>query len=379
MSKKLKFVFIMVVTVCLCSVFGINVSAATSYYSTKATATTNQIEVSNDILDRAKDSTIKYGNEFSYWAYLREAYDLHIYHFEAPKGGFYNFYTTGSTDTMIKVYEHQNFMWWTTGYKDRGINDDGCKIASNANASYVLELDKDEDYYICVRGWNTRTGGYTLHVEGNQDKTDITLSHGNYKRWDKTGTSWDASWAQAWGAPAIYAKTYLSKEEVILFYWALTSDYEIIDPVTGKKFSVEGLYNEFKQSTSQAISDINTLLSLITAIPKVPDALGTTATVAGLILDIGYNASTTTKDEMKQILTDKCGAKRTYYSSSYSNGKYYITETIEASHGLCIENTFTSSTNYETGFTWTFDAKNYSTYDDNVRVGVKYEKGDWSR
>lgn len=44
---------------------------------------------------------------------------------------------------------------------------------------------------------------------------------------------------------------------------------------------------------------------------------------------------------------------------------------------LCIENVFISSTDFETGVSWSMDMDNYVTYNSNIRVGVKYDKGNW--
>lgn len=361
----------------LLMIFGMTVNAASNYYLTKATATSSQIEVSTSVLNKAKDNAKKYGSEFTNSAYISNEYDLHIYHFEAPKGGYYSFYTTGTTDTVIKVYEHQNFLWWTTKYLDRGMNDDGCRIDRRTNACFVLELTKDEDYYICVRAYGTQKGQYTLRVEGNEDKTNYTLSHGKYSHWEKTGTSWTSALAQSMGAASTYAKTYLTKDEVALFYWSLTSKYDIVDPKTGKVYTFDGLRDEYKKSTADGIAYFNTILSLLTTF--APNGVGAVATVVGFVISYAYEASTKTKEQMQKVLEDKCGAHRGYHSAQYIDGKYYVTDTIEASHGLCVANTYITTTDIESGFSWTFNSKDYETYDSDVRVGVKYEKGDWTK
>lgn len=374
---KKKIIFTAFFSFALLMIFGMTVNAASNYYLTKATATSSQIEVSTSVLNKAKDNAKKYGSEFTNSAYISNEYDLHIYHFEAPKGGYYSFYTTGTTDTVIKVYEHQNFLWWTTKYLDRGMNDDGCRIDKRTNACYVLELTKNEDYYICVRAYNSTKGQYTLHVEGNEDKTNYKFSYGNYSHWEKTGTSWGSAVSQSMGATSVYAKTYLTKDEVALFYWALTSKYDIVDPKTGKTYTFDGLYDIYDESVDKGISYFNTIMSLISS--AAPGYVGATVTVVGFVIEYAYNASTKTKEQMQQVLEEKCGARRENHSAVYIDGKYYVTDTIEASHGLCVKNTFTTTTDYQSGFTWTFDLKDYEAYDSDIRVGVKYEKGDWAK
>lgn len=370
-------IFLFAFLACIFSTVSISVHAENSYYDTQSVATTSTIEVSENILNKANSNSKKHTDNFSHTAYLSMSYNLHIYHFEAPKGGYYNFYTTGNTDTIIKVYEQENFLWWVTGYNDLGLFDDGCRVDSISNATAVLDLEQYEDYFICVRAWNKGYGTYTLNVEPNEDKINIRYSYGRYSHWDRTGTSWNSALAQSMGAPTTKAKTYLTKEEVALFYWALTSDYEITDPRTGKKYSVESLYREYNESVTDAISDINTLIGLICSIPKVPSYIGMTATIVGLIFDYGYKADTSTKEEMKQILKSKCGADKLNQDAQFIDGELRIVDIITAEHGLCIEDIYMSSTDYESGFTWNFESNNYSAYDFDERVGVEYEAGSW--
>ena len=372
-------IFLFAFLACIFSTVSISVHAENSYYDTQSVATTSTIEVSENILNKADSNSKKYTDIFSHTAYLSMSYNLHIYHFEAPKGGYYNFYTTGNTDTIIKVYEQENFLWWVTGYNDLGLFDDGCRIDSISNATAVLDLDQYEDYFICVRAWNKGYGTYTLNVEPNEDKINIRYSYGRYSHWSKTGSSWNSALAQSIGTPTIISKIYLTKEDVALFYWALTSKYEIVDPRTGKKFSVESLYNECKKSYVDAISDINTLVGLICSIPKVPSYIGITATVAGLIFDFSYEANTVKKDEMCRILETKCGVHMNPQDAQFVNGELRIVETISVEHGLCIDNLLTSTTDVETGFSWSFESNNYSAYDFDERVGVQYETGEWDK
>ncbi len=42
--------------------------------------------------------------------------------YNAPKAGYYAIYTTGTTDTVGKVYEEQNVLLWTTDYCQSDVN-----------------------------------------------------------------------------------------------------------------------------------------------------------------------------------------------------------------------------------------------------------------
>ena len=116
MKKIFLFITLLIGGLCF---FSISSFAASMYYSTSGVAHNKNIEVSTSVLNSANDSCTKKTSEFSYTATISSAYDLHIYHFEAPYQGYYSFHTTGNTDTVMKVYEQQNFyggqqsMWIT--------------------------------------------------------------------------------------------------------------------------------------------------------------------------------------------------------------------------------------------------------------------------
>lgn len=187
LTKRIVPLFLTIVM--LLTTFTIPVDAAsngTIYYSTSSTATYSSIEVSQSTLKTAKSKAVKKTSAFTQYAKISSAYEMHIYHFEAPSSGYYSFHTTGSLDTIIKVYEEQNFLWMTTEFKDKGLNDDGSMADTRrTNANLVLKLDKGEDYYICVRGYNQKTGNYTLRVELNQDR--MLYSQYGCTKWPPTG------------------------------------------------------------------------------------------------------------------------------------------------------------------------------------------------
>lgn len=348
LTKRIVPVILTIVT--LLTTFTMPVEAAsnsTIYYSTSSTATSNTIEVSQSTLKTAKSKAVKKTSAFTQYAKISSAYGMHIYHFEAPSSGYYSFHTIGSLDTIIKVYEEQNFLWMTTEFKDKGLNDDGSMADTNrTNANLVLKLDKGEDYYICVRGYNQKTGNYTLRVELNQDK--MLYSQYGYTKWETTNGALKTTLGGV--TYGTMSKQYLSKSDVILFYWSLDPVFQ--DQV-GK--DVDYVYTAYKKSFSLGLSAANAVSALI----PMSYAYGVTLSVLGTILDYTYNSSNVTPYEMMITLRDTCGIKCT-------NGQWSCTS------GFMIEEYFHSSMIPMTTYY-------YYACNDSVRKGVTGATGTWSK
>lgn len=347
LSKRITTAFLAIVM--LLATFPMPVEAAsysTIYYSTSSTATKNTIEVSQKTLKTAKSKAAKKTSGFTQYATISSAYGMHIYHFEAPSSGYYSFHTTGSLDTIIKVYEEQNFLWMTTQFKDKGLNDDGSMAdAERRNANLVLELDAGEDYYICVRGYNQKTGSYNLRVEKNQDR--MLFSQYGYSKWKSTDGLATTFNGDVYGTTS---KQYLTKSEVILFYWSLDPACQ---ELVGK--DVDYVYSAYKKSVSQGISAANVVMSLI----PMDYAVGVTVSVLGTILDYAYGSSEVTPYDMMIKLADQCGVKY--------DGKRWTSRS-----GFMIEEYFNTSM---------FPMTTYFYYanNDSVRKGVSGAKGTWSK
>lgn len=108
MKKKL-FISLFLCVLCF-FVVSFKAYASSEVYVTAGNADYSSIELSKSVLNKAKSNCTKKSSNFKSTQTISESYQVHIYHFEAPSSGYYAFYTTGSKDTLINVYEHQNFI-----------------------------------------------------------------------------------------------------------------------------------------------------------------------------------------------------------------------------------------------------------------------------
>lgn len=317
-----------------------------TYYKISAGKTYSTINVPKATLNKASDKTVVKTKNFSYSAKISNSYDMHIYHFEAPSSGYYSFHTTGSLDTVIRVYEEQNVLFWTSRYKDRGLSDDGSMADGNYfNANLVVKLDSGEDYYICVRGYNNKIGSYTLYAESNQDKM-LTSAYG-YNTWKSKDGSPRRIGDCVCG---VQGKQYLSKTDVIFFAWSL-------DPFTQELVGkdVNYVYTAYKKGYSYAVQAVNFVMSLL----PLDYGPGVAMNLLGVMLDYAIGAAEVEPYEMMKKLKSLCGVRY--------DGKKWICQ-----NGLLIEEYFHSSM---------FPATRYYFYanNDSVRKGVSGAKGIWSK
>lgn len=236
-------------------------------------------------------------------------------------------------------------MWWTTQYKFRSSNDDGCKVSSSLNFSLVEKFSNGEDYYICVRAYGSRTGNYTLVIEPNEDK--IISDVGGV--WDNNYLSTSAAMLGVWTSQ----KQYLTPEEVLLFYWFL-------DPATRDNvdYSLDVVYSAYNENISLAISICNEIVNLLLA--PADFYISFPISVIGSMLDYCYNASEVTAYDMMEILHDKCGVNH-----NPSTGVWSV------SSGLLITQSYVQ--NSIPAFNYSYSANN-----DTLLKGQAYCYGTWT-
>ena len=323
-------------------------AASTIYYKTTGTATNNSIEISNNVLKTAKSNATCKSSSFSINTGIASAYDTHIYHFKAPSTGYYSFHTTGSLDTVIKVYKENKALGITTGFKDCGLNDDGSMADTNSrNANLVVKLTKGQSYYVCVRGYAKKTGRYTLIVEPNQDK--MLFSKYGYTKWTCNDGLTSLLDGTVMGTTSL---NYLSKDDVLFLYWSLIPACK---GITGK--DIDYLYSSYNQSYSQFISDVNYLSSFL----NLDYVSSISVANIGRVLEIVYGECTMDDLELMNMLTETCGVL-------YDGTKW----TIDS--GLLIQEYYNSKM-------LTFVTYYYKPYNENnlLRTGEKGEKGTWSK
>lgn len=99
---------------------------------------------------------------------IAKPYDVKLFCYKAPVGGYYKVYTTGETDTLGKLFKRNEFMGRTTGYEAITTTVDG--RGQGSNFLTIKRFDENAHYYVGVRGFSTETGDYTLVIEPNDDK-----------------------------------------------------------------------------------------------------------------------------------------------------------------------------------------------------------------
>lgn len=228
---------------------------------------------------------------------IKEKYGLEIFHYEAPESGFYIVYTTGSLDTVGKVYEEQNFLW-TADYDEVASNDDGNYLNYGNNCAMVVEMDKGEDYYICIRAYNTKTGSYGLNIAPNEDK--IYSSNGGIWKMEIVGSK------ELYKANYLCEKQYLTKEQVILLYGTLDPAQNATLKDSG--YNIDILRQKYKSNDFEdAIEYANSMLDIL--LGDYP-LVSISASIIGSIVLNQYRANEVDDLDLMTMLVEKCGVRR---------------------------------------------------------------------
>ncbi len=296
--KKFKKIICSVLMVVLV-VLSLNGTSVMGYYSI-GKGDTISIDPSNNQFKKAKS---KVYDIYSVYipGNIKEKYGLEIFHYKAQESGFYIVYTTGSLDTVGKVYEEQNVLW-TADYDVVASNDNGYYLNNGTNCAMVVEMDKGEDYYICIRAKGTKTGIYGLNIAPNEDK--INSNKGGIWVLDEAGTT-DFNKGYY-----LCEKQYLTKEQVIFLYWTL--DQASQKSVKEAGYSVEILKEKYRENLLDAVKYGNTITSLM---------VGNTATslnqeILTLILEKKYFESS--DEKMKTKLVNMCGVNHDVVSGKWT-------------------------------------------------------------
>ena len=93
----------------------INVFAESNYYyySCDGIANSTEIDLSNEKLYACRDkisNPVNVGNLISYSNTITIAYLVQIYHYYVPADGYYTAYTTGDSDTLIRLYRENHVL-----------------------------------------------------------------------------------------------------------------------------------------------------------------------------------------------------------------------------------------------------------------------------
>ena len=296
--KKIKKIICSVLMVVLV-VLSLNGTSVMGYYSI-GRGDTKSIDPSNNQFKSAKSKVFDIKSVYIS-GNIKEKYGLEIFHYKAPESGFYIVYTTGSLDTVGKVYEEQNVLW-TANYDEVASNDDGYYLNHGTNCAMVVKMDKGEDYYICIRAYNTKTGTYGLNIAPNEDM--IYSNKGGIWVLDEAGTT-DFNKGYY-----LCEKQYLTKEQVIFLYWTL--DQASQKSVKEAGYSVEVLREKYKKNLSEAIKYGNAIASLM--VKNTVTSLN--QEILTVILEKEY--AEVSDEEMKTKLVKLCGVNHDVVSGKWT-------------------------------------------------------------
>ena len=355
--KTLKKLIIQI-TAMICIIACLTFSA--SAYSTTTTDFTTISPTKNDFKN-AKEPVY---NSISHSIYdsILTSYEMDIIHYEAQHDGYYAIYTTGDLDTVGKVYEHENLLFITTKYEEIGYNDD---FNNQLNYKMILDLMGGEDYYICTRGYNKKTGYYTLMIKPNNDAVESNIGG----KWINDNMDFNDSLL---GSTAeTESKVYYTKEQVKLYYQLLRN--EATRALIKNSYTRNGALG-----TIEALVDLGfTMINLITLDSLLPEYIEITP--SDLIIDFTEGALNLLFDSFYEdvdSIADIMAGLETAGDAGYimQNG----VDVYYANNGVCITTTaFEAITNEEFDYTLLMRENSYSTYNNSKIVGVDYEKGHW--
>ncbi len=114
----------------------------------------------------------KYSNQFETISdSISTPYECDVFHYIVPASGEYLVYTTGSLDTVGRLYK---YTWLNSWPAQTGVIDDNYGNAlgrtSASNFFTRITLSKGENLYVVIRGYGNSTGDYQLHIEPYRDK-----------------------------------------------------------------------------------------------------------------------------------------------------------------------------------------------------------------
>lgn len=253
-------------------------------------------------------------------------------------------------------------MWWTTEYKVKGSTQDDSGVGLNYR--HVLNLDKYEDYYICTRAYNTKTGNYKLVIEPNDDARKSNVGG----RWINDSATFSE------GNTETTSKIYLTAAQVKIYYQMIRNE-ETKAAITNS-YTKEGIIGTLEDLVDLGFGTIE-LISIfdpfsVEPITAIISSLGITFTEGAIksVLQSFYEDV----DSLAYILgkLEECGAG---YHTKNGIDVYY------AKNGVCITTecvkTVIDNPFFGRRVTKYSYSNSYSTYNSTEMVGEEYETGHW--
>ena len=376
--KKASILIMMFLSVCVFSGFAY-AGTNDTVFRCDGIANTNEIDLSDEKLYKCRDlitNPVNIENLISYTGSINKAYEVLVYHFYVPKTGYYSIYTTGHSDTLIRLYREKQKMWWIEGFiGDFEKQDDGSMCDSNyRNACCIEKLFKGY-YYAAVRIYGSSTGSFEINMGPNEDLL-YRNKYPEYRVWTRKK---DTSPTTSSEFSVVKKREYFTGEETLMLYWLLSDNAaftinigEYADEygkpsITSKELMK--LYKE-RETASLAVNIAGVVFGVICSIVQAPAGVSIAATVIPFImttaLDLGNQ-----KDCLNKIATEcEIEFEIINIENQSANIKMY------SKRNLLLEGLYENlaPTNNLLGY-------RYSSWDNNDMYyrGVKNEAGSWSK
>ncbi|MBE0700585.1 MAG: hypothetical protein IH571_02750 [Acholeplasmataceae bacterium] len=137
-----------------------------------------------------------------------------LFYYKTEGQGAYNIFTTGTTDTVGALFEQKYS--WGTATTHVGEDDD-----SGAGLNFRIEKDlkANKNYFVGVRGYDTRSGTYTLRMEKNVDAAQADsggqwVQNSTYVGRDHVGYSQESA----------VIRTFYTHAQTVFYYFMLEEE-----------------------------------------------------------------------------------------------------------------------------------------------------------
>ena len=350
----------------------INVFAESNYYyySCDGIANSTEIDLSNEKLYACRDkisNPVNVGNLISYSNTITIAYLVQIYHYYVPADGYYTAYTTGDSDTLIRLYRENHVLQWIDGFiAFEQASDDGSKCDSNNRNSYSIEYLAKGYYYVAVRMYNKTTGSYTINIGPNEDLI-YRPRFENYNKWECINNN------PSYSSMGIFTNfyQYFTYEQTVLFYRLLNGDIAL-DSEYCKKYKMntvtpEGIVDLKENNYSTYVDFVGYLAGCFSSLIGASSVTSITVSSVFYISSLLSNMSNITRSTLINNIKNICG----YYTVDLN----YDTTKICFKKCLLLKEWY--STKVPVGiFGYNYEVLEYDMDDIYLR-GEKYAKGNW--
>lgn len=373
-KKKLSLGIVFIVVLCSLFLGIVSVNASSTYYSDTGIGDYRTIDLSEKQLKNARSNCTEYSaGNLSLSGSIGSKYKFNVYKIKASTDGYYTFYTTGSLDTVSKLYKQKKILFINAGFEevDNAYNDDGFYLGNGLNTKQTIYLNGGSIYYFAVRAYNAKTGSFTLNVEPNEDKK---YAYSSTNTWSFSNGPFDVMTYDGSYMSYTTDMFYFDKDATLLLAWfscPSTDKTALVSELRSRGINIssytpEKLFNELNKNQSKVVAAINTVLGAVGLIPGAGVYCFAASTIVTAFDFLINENSKSLTDFYEDVLRDVCGAKEVVNTRTRTS-KWNVNYGLVVRKTWC--NTIFLNTNYY-----------YSTYSGNLNDIIKgriYDTGTW--